>query len=130
MKKFIYISLIAILMTVKTPELCAQWSADSKISVTDTSAGLNENMGQCLAASGDSIHVVWFDHKTDSTAIYYRHSYDAGKTWGAVTMIAGISKSVDLPSIAASGAKVHITWRDNTTALATSYYRRSLDGGT
>lgn len=129
MKKLIILLLFGTSIAAIAPRLCAQWSADSKISTTDTTASLNENMGQCLAVSGDSVHVIWSDRKTDTMAIYYRHSYDAGLTWSAITRIAGFSKSVDLPSIAVNGSTVHVTWRDNTAAVPISYYRRSLDGG-
>ncbi|MDP4231163.1 MAG: choice-of-anchor D domain-containing protein [Bacteroidota bacterium] len=128
MRKIITLA-ISVICLVSVNGVFGQWSTDTKISISDTTAGLNENMGQCLAASGDSIHVVWSDRKTDSTAIYYRHSYDAGISWGPVIRIAGFSKSVDDPSVAVNGSTVHVTWRDNTATTPISYYCRSLDGG-
>jgi len=108
-------------------ESFAQWSADTKISVSDTNAVLSENADICLAASGDSVHAVWWDTKNDSTAIFYRHSYDGGITWASPKRITSPSKSVDLPSIAISGSMVHVSYRNN--ADSGSYYIRSSDGG-
>jgi hypothetical protein len=105
----------------------AQWTADTKLSVTDTNAMLSENADICLAASGDSVHVVWWDTKKDSSAIYYRHSYDGGITWSAPMRITPFTKSVDFPSIAISGSVVHVAWRDNSDSG--SYYIHSTDGG-
>ncbi|MFI5264196.1 MAG: sialidase family protein, partial [Candidatus Kapaibacterium sp.] len=105
----------------------AQWTADTKISVSDTNAALSENADICLAVSGDSLHAVWWDTKTDSTAIFYRHSYDGGITWAAPMRLTPLSKSVDFPSIAVSGSMVHVSYRNNDDSG--SYYIRSTDGG-
>ncbi|HWF44153.1 MAG TPA: hypothetical protein VG537_05895, partial [Candidatus Kapabacteria bacterium] len=102
----------------------AQWETDRRIS-NDTSAHLNENMGQCLAVSGDSVHVVWWD----SNAIYYKHSFDGGTNWSADTRLTDATIEVDFPSIAVSGNTIHIAFRDTTGGVYASYYMRSLDGG-
>ena len=109
--------------------LSAQWTAEQKISTLDTSAGLNENMGQCLAVSGDSIHVVWTNTASGARGVYYKHSFDGGLTWTGETKLTGPTSVADLPSIAASGSTVHIMWRDTIGAVNVNYYIRSLDGG-
>jgi hypothetical protein len=106
----------------------AQWESPQKLS-TDTSANLNENMGQCIAVSGDNIHVVWEDNNVDRGAIFYRHSVNAGATWGPVVRLTPASRAAVFPSIAVSGSTVHVAFRD-TMGGGTSYYMRSLDGGT
>ncbi|MDP4199677.1 MAG: T9SS type A sorting domain-containing protein [Bacteroidota bacterium] len=103
----------------------AQWSADQKLSTTDTNAMLNENMGRCLAVSGDSVYVVWVDTKTGS--VYHKHSYDGGSTWSADMIVA--TGHCAFPSIAASGGSVHIAYRGAIGTDYYSYYVRSLDGG-
>lgn len=127
MKSIVLILLLACSFAYR--EANAQWSSDILIS-TDTSAGLNENMGRCLAVSGDSVHVVWMDRKTDSTVIYYKHSYDGGHTWSAQVALTPFLKSVDMPSIAASGPILHVVYRDNSGAQPQSMYLRSMDAGT
>ncbi len=111
------------------PNLKAQWEPDRRLSTTDTAASLNENMGQCLAASGDSVHVVWWDRKNSGSRIYYKHSFDGGVTWGPDAVIPGTPNHADFPSIAVSGATVHVAFRDSSTGQYITYYKRSLDGG-
>src|SRR5438045_978517 len=65
----------------------AQWGPDVKLSTDETAAVLNENVGQCLIASGNYVHVVWADMKSKDRAIYYKRSIDAGTTWGPDTRI-------------------------------------------
>ena len=120
--------LINYLMAMPSP-LHAQWEADRKISTAEVSARLNENMGRCLAASGDTLHVVWWDSNNNGSAIFYKHSYDAGTSWSADQRLTDIPGSADFPSIAVSGAIVHIAYRDTSNTPYTSYYKRSRDGG-
>lgn len=105
----------------------AQWEAPQKLS-TDTGANLNENMGQCIAVSGDSVHIVWENNSVDRGAIFYRHSFDAGATWGPVVRLTTASNAAGFPSIAVYGSTVHVSFRD-TLSGGRSYYLRSLDGG-
>jgi hypothetical protein len=107
----------------------AQWGPDTKLSTTDSSAQLNENMGPSIAASGDTVHVVWWDSKNNGSAIYYKRSTDAGVTWGADTRLSGTPGHADFPAIAVSGNTVHLVFRDTRTGHNLSYYKRSLDGG-
>jgi len=127
-KKRLFLCLFAILVALPM-SLSAQWSQDQKLSTLDTSAGLNENMGQCLAVSGDSIHVVWTNTLSGARGVYYKHSFDGGLTWTGETKLTGPTCDADLPSIAVSGSTVHIMWRDTIGAQNVNYYIRSLDGG-
>src|SRR5581483_750041 len=102
----------------------AQWTPDFKVS-SDTGARLNENMGRCLAVSGDSVYAVWCDNSAGASSIFYANSFDGGATWSAPIALAGASKSADFPSIAVSGELVNIAYRDDST----SWYERSTDGG-
>ena len=108
--------------------ILAQWSQDIQLS-SDTTAGLNENMGQCLAVSGDSVHVVWEDNNVDGGAIFYKHSFDGGVTWGPQVRLTQLPSVAAFPSISVSGATVHIAYRDTRDTTYVSYYLRSLDGG-
>ena len=108
--------------------LMAQWNADQRLSA-DTSASLNENMGQCLAISGDSLHVLWVDYKVDGGAIFYKHSYDAGKTWSVDARLTPSPSYVGFASIATCGNFVHVAYRDTTGGQYVSFYKRSTDGG-
>jgi len=107
----------------------AQWDAPRKLSSLDTSSHLSENIARCIAASGDTVHVVWWDNKMGNAAIYYRHSFDGGTTWSGITILPGATSLADYPSIAVTGSTVHVTFRDQTGGLYRSYYMRSTDAG-
>jgi hypothetical protein len=123
------IVVVAIVASVFSPlsPLQAQWEIDRAISV-DTSAHLNENMGQCLAVSGDTVRVVWVENKSIGNRVSYRHSYDAGVTWGTDTALT-TPRKCDMPSIAVSGKYVHIAFRDTLGGVNASFYMRSTDAG-
>jgi hypothetical protein len=125
------LSLRILLVLAAFPAIAsAQWEPARKLSTTDTSARLNENIGRCIAVSGDSVHVVWSDAKMGGSTVYYRHSFDAGITWSAPILIPGASELADFTSIAVSGNTVHVTYRDQVSGVYKSYYSRSTDGGT
>src|SRR5438105_10925461 len=98
---------ILFVLAILPTAVAAQWSAPLKLSTADTSTRLNENMGRCLAVSGDSVHVVWVDGT--SGVLYYKHSFDAGMTWSTdAALTAGLS---DFSCIAVNGSTVHIAYR-------------------
>ncbi|MCX6905183.1 MAG: sialidase family protein, partial [Verrucomicrobia bacterium] len=99
---------------------------DTKLSVNEGAATLNENMGQCIVAQGDALHVVWCDTKNNGSAIYYKRSLDGGLTWGADTRLSGNPGSDSFPLLAQSASNLHLVFFRNSTA---SYYKRSTDGG-
>jgi hypothetical protein len=70
----------------------AQWGPDIKLSTNEGSAALNENMGRCLIANGDAVHVVWCDLTNNGQAIYYKRSLDGGLTWGAESTAANLER--------------------------------------
>jgi len=108
----------------------AQWEPDVKLSRNEVAAALNENMGQCIAASGSTLHVVWCDMKNDGQAIYYQRSDDNGATWSAETRLSRSPGADTNPLIAVSGLNVHVVFmRNGDKPDATSYYKHSTDGG-
>lgn len=126
----LYGLVIVVFLSMLVPvTLTAQWEPDRKLSTTDSSARLNENMGQCLAATGDTVHVVWCDGKNNGSAVYYKHSFDGGVTWSPDTRLTDSPSGADFPSVAVSGAIVHVVFRDTNAGQNVSYYKRSLDAG-
>ncbi len=109
--------------------VAAQWGPAVKLSIHAMSAGLNENANQCLAVNGDTLNVVWSDHRTQGYAIYYERSIDAGTTWNTAIPITDTSGHATMPAIAVSGITVHVVWMDSTLGHRASFYKRSLDGG-
>src|SRR5947209_7895933 len=71
----------------------AQWQPPVRLSTVDTGARLNENMGHCLAVSGDSIFVVWAD--ANSGAIFFKRSWDNGTSWSTDSTL--VRANADFP---------------------------------
>src|SRR5205814_2304864 len=69
------------------------WSPKVKLSQGATKASLNENMATCLAASGDTLHVVYSDKRASGTVIYYTRSIDTGLTWSFPVAITDLTKN-------------------------------------
>lgn len=88
-----------------------------------------------VAASGARVHVAWVQTTSvDGTAdpaapsvLWIRSSTDHGATWGGPVRLSPTTGRVDYPTIAASGARVHVTWTDaDSGAIRTA---RSTNGG-
>ncbi len=107
----------------------AQWSKPVVISPHSMLVTMTENMGPCMAASHDTLHVVWSDHRTKGYAIYYTRSIDSGLTWSNPVNITDTTGHGSDPSIAVNGRNVHVVWWDTLKGLPCSRYEHSLDGG-
>ncbi|MHC5063295.1 MAG: hypothetical protein ACYTG5_04910 [Planctomycetota bacterium] len=102
-----------------------------------------------IAASGDSVFVVWEDERNDTSPpgpanapppppvydIYFRHSLDGGANWQSPdtrlnTSPPGVNSSEE-PQIAVSGDSVYVVWQEkrNDSPFSESYLNRSTDGG-
>lgn len=120
-----------ILLLVGLPGmLCAQWEPDVKLSTSEVSANLNENMGQSLIATGNTLFAVWTDYKSTESVLYFKRSLDAGQTWSTDTRLSPPAASDSFALIAFSTPTLHLVFlRDNGTTAAASMYKRSIDGG-
>ncbi len=130
MKTRLLLSIILVAFVSTISE--AQWSAPVNLSPASVSAGLNESMGPCMAASGDTVHVVWCDRLgTNKGAIYYTHSCDTGLTWSNPIPITPLTVNAWNPAIVVNGANLHVVWReiDTVNNHRSSHYCRSLNGG-
>lgn len=103
------------------------WSADSRLT-DDTARSWTPSM-----AVGDSVVcVVWHDTRDGvSGKVYSRRSTDAGVTWQLGTRLSFDTAKSEVPAVAASGAAVHLVWRDSRDARFywEIYYRSSTDAG-
>ncbi len=95
-----------------------------------------------IAAAGDAVYVTWSDSRIDPSLIgwdiYFNRSLDGGSTWLASdlrldTDLPGVASS-RVPQIAASGAKVYVTWHDGRHSppfafLHEVYFNYSQDAG-
>lgn len=108
----------------------AQWEPDVRLSNNADSSLTIYGIIHQIAASGDTVHVVWWDKSDGNWEIYYIRSTDGGVSWPTTTRLTNDPKTSQYPSIAVSGSFVHVVWCDWKTGNREIYYRRSTDGGT
>jgi hypothetical protein len=82
-----------------------------------------------IALSGSVIHVAWYDLRNGNYEIYYKRSTDGGVTWGAETRLTNDAAYSTYPSLAVSGANVHLVWYDTRDGNSEIYYKLSTNGG-
>jgi len=111
-----------------------------------TTNNLSNNEGnslnQAMAASGNTIHVVWVDdspnpnNSDEFNDIFYRRSIDSGETFEAVRNLSNTDDFSEDPNVAASGNFVYLVWNESSDNIPDQDFvdteivlRRSIDGG-
>lgn len=109
----------------------AQWESDVRLTNDPGVSNTSYNNAWCIAASGDTVHVVWFDDRDLNQEIYYKRSTDGGLSWGPDIRLTNAADWSYSPSIVVSGSTVHVVWSDfrNSSVILEIYYKRSEDGG-
>ncbi|UCD18819.1 MAG: T9SS type A sorting domain-containing protein [candidate division WOR-3 bacterium] len=101
------------------------WTSDARLT-TNTA----DSHCPSLTASGSNLHVVWQDNRDVNEEIYYKLSNDHGSSWDPdmrLTVEQSVSQN---PSVASSGAKVHVVWGDDRDGNWEIYYKRNPTGNT
>jgi len=123
--------LVFTLLTVKV--FMAQWQSDVRLTNNAASSFVSANNENCVAASGEVVHIIWFDNRDGNSEIYYKRSADDGIIWGTDTRLTYNSAASIFPTVAVSGSSaaggVHIAWEDYRDGNNEIYYKRSPDGG-
>jgi hypothetical protein len=110
-------------------DICyAQWQPDVRLTDDPVASHTSENNAWCIAANGNTLHVVWYDIRDGNYEIYYKRSTDGGTSWGTDTRLTNNAGISNYPSVAVSGSVVHVVWSDSRDTGI--YYKRSADGGT
>ncbi len=106
------------------------WEPPVRLTYDDSASHTSFNNVHCLAGSGSTLHLVWYDHRTGIDQVFYKRSTDLGTTWsGDTALTSGAGAKVD-PSLAVAGDNVHLVWEDSRNGYNSEvYYRRSTDGG-
>ncbi len=107
----------------------AQWQADVRLTNDPGTSTTSQNNAWCIAASGNVVHVVWFDDRTGNSEIFYKRSSNGGVSWQADTRLTNNAAFSQQPSVSVSGSVVHLVWRDNPDGNDEIYYKRSTDAG-
>jgi PKD repeat protein len=90
-----------------------------------------------IVVSGNSIHTLWVQYKSDAANLYYRRSADLGKTWDEPILMKVLkykSYAVEAENrrLAVEGENVHISVVDydyNDNGTGRIFYFRSLNNG-
>jgi len=108
----------------------SQWQTDLRLTNDPGWSTTSFNNAWCVASSGDTVHVVWYDNRDGNYEIYYKRSTDVGSNWGPDTRLTDNSASSEWPAISVSGSDVHIVWYDFRDGNNEIYYKQSTDSGT
>jgi hypothetical protein len=107
----------------------AQWNPELRL--TNDPYESCTSLRRCVAASADTVHVVWNEYSYGIYKIFYKRSIDAGLNWNEKTQMTDSTSDAEYPSIRLSGSVVHLVWcdeRDSSNDYAI-YYKRSTNGG-
>jgi hypothetical protein len=107
----------------------AQWGPDVRLTNNTANSYTSANTGWSIAATGDTVHAVWYDFRDGNYETYYKRSTDGGSTWGTDTRLTASANNSWSPSVAAAGDTVHAVWYDDRDGNWEIYYKRSTDGG-
>lgn len=125
MKKYFFIISAILFWTILSP---AQWQPDVRLTNDPAQSYMSNPNKHCIASSGNVLHVVWHDERTNWN-IYYKCSTDAGLTWSTDTRLSTGSAQSHESGIALSGSVLHVIWHDNRDGNWEIYYKRSTDAG-
>ena len=104
----------------------SNWSADTRLTFFPS----NESAIPSVAASGDNIHLVWYDTRDGNLEIYYKRSTDSGLHWETDTRLTDAPDSSACASVSFGGTRVHVVWTDLRDGNYEIYYKRNPTGNT
>jgi hypothetical protein len=119
----------ALLLTTLSALALAQWGPDARLTNDTAWSHTSYSNAWCVAATGDTVHVVWTDYRSGPAGIFYKQSLDGGATWSPDRRLDNSSVGGIYPSMVIAGTMVHLAWTDYRDGNSESYYKRSLDGG-
>ena len=108
----------------RSPDGGLHWEPDRRLTNTSTPSTLPS-----VSVQGSGVHVVWQESLSFNREIYYKHSMDAGITWGEDTRLTNHPSISSAPSIATLDRGVHVVWSDYRDGNQEIYYKRSRDDG-
>lgn len=108
----------------------SQWQGDVRLTNNPAVSQTSLNYGWSIAASGDTIHIQFFDERNGLTKIFYKRSTDKGITWNNEVQISQGSSYSERGTMAVNGPFVHEVWQDWRDPSWEIYYKRSTDAGT
>jgi peroxiredoxin len=107
----------------------ADWEADVRLTNSPDTSRVTGYNAWNIGASGDTLHVVFYDNRDGNYNIYYKRSTDGGDTWEEDVRLTNEETTSRTPCLAVEGDFVHTAWNDDRDGNREIYYKRSSDGG-
>jgi hypothetical protein len=82
-----------------------------------------------VACDGDTVVVMWEDHREGNSDLAYRRSVDGGTTFGSLQFLVKGPSDEAQPTLAMSGGVAVAVWEDHRNGNIDLASRRSNDGG-
>ncbi len=105
------------------------WEHEQRLTNEPSASYTGSNNAWGVAASGDTVHVVFYDYRDGDNEIFYKRSFNCGATWSPDTQLTSADRTSERPSVAVKGPNVHIVWLDNRDYNFDIYYKRSTSAG-
>jgi hypothetical protein len=127
MKKTLVLITLIILNSIN---LFSQWQPDVRLTNNGSFSFLSYNNARCLAASGNILHVIWYDDRYGNWELFYKRSTNMGVTWEADVNLTNYDNLISgFPSIAVFGNNVYVVWDDSRDGNNEIYFKQSTDQG-
>jgi hypothetical protein len=95
------------------------WGPDVRLT---SAAGISARPS--VAASGEDVHIVWFDGRDGNSEVYAKHSGDGGLSWQPDERLTSAAGESAHPSVAVSQRSVHVVWFDERDGNPEIYAKR------
>lgn len=123
-------SKLCLLGFVLATSALAQWDPYSVLgNLASQTYATSWSSARRIAASANTVHVVWYDRTLPDYQINYRKSTNAGQNWTAPVALATAVDTWPDPTVAVAGSVVHVAWHQGPDSAGGIWYRRSTDGG-
>ena len=99
------------------------WDADDRL--TNNSF---DSEFPSIAATGQGIHIVWFDTRFGNPEILGKRSTTGGVSWESDMRLTSNTAVSREPSVAVSGSVVNVVWSDTRDGNYEIYYKRDPTG--
>jgi hypothetical protein len=124
------LSVLASALSLLASSALGGWEPPVRLTFDDSASHTSFNSVHCLAGSGTTLHLAWYDHRDGVDQVWYKRSTDQGTTWSADTALTEGSGMKTDPALAVAGDNVHLVWEDRRGGYNSEvYYRRSTDNG-
>ncbi|HZV71133.1 MAG TPA: SBBP repeat-containing protein [Saprospiraceae bacterium] len=108
----------------------AQFGLTVQLTDSDSISYLPYTNAQCIAVSGQIVHIVWTDRRDGADEVFYKRSMDGGINWDAdVRLTADDNIYSGRANIVVWNNEVHVVWMDRRDGNNELYYKRSINNG-